>query len=115
MRFGKVLAVAIGAGLLIAGTPAVASAASGEFTYQYVDGDGNVQLGFLADPPSRECVTLPEVADTDASLPADSPRNFTDSTAVVFTGPDCDGDYFSLRPFKGYGSERLKLRSVLFS
>lgn len=66
------------------------------------------------DPPSRECVTLPEVEDPSTE-PAHSPRNRTDATATVFTGPHCTGDWFSLRPHVGHASERLKLRSVVFS
>ncbi|MFJ9849017.1 hypothetical protein [Streptomyces sp. NPDC101150] len=54
------------------------------------------------------------VALQHAAPPAHSPRNYTDATAVVFTGPDCTGNDFSLRPHGGHGSERLKLRSVLF-
>lgn len=115
MRLRTVLAASIGAGMLILAAPGVSSAASGGFEYRYIDADGVTLHGFLADPPSRECITLPEVADPDISAPADSPRNYTDVTAVVFTGPDCEGDYFSLRPYTGHGSERLKLRSVLFS
>ena len=115
MRVGKVLAALFGVGMLITATPGAASAATGGFSYRYVDTGGSVQRGFLADPPSAECITLPEVAEPDTTAPADSPLNFTDATAVVFTGPDCQGDYFSLRSVTGHGSERLKLRSVLFS
>jgi hypothetical protein len=115
MRLRTVLAASIGAGMLVLATPGASSAASGGFEYQYVDAYGSAQEGFLADPPSRECITLPEVADPYYSAPADSPRNYTNATAVVFTGPDCEGDYFSLRPYTGHGSERLKVRSVLFS
>lgn len=115
MRFRPVLAASIGAGMLVLATPGASSAASGGFEYRYFDAYGIVQEGFFADPPSLECITLPEVADPYISGPADSPRNYTDATAVVFTGPDCQGDYFSLRPYTGHGSERLKVRSVLFS
>ena len=114
-RLRAVLTLVLGAGLLVLAAPTMASAASGEFSYRFVDANGITQESLLLDPPSRECVTLPEVADPDATAPADSPRNRTDATAIVFTGPDCTGDYFSLRPLTGYGSERLKLRSVLFS
>lgn len=77
--------------------------------------DGSPRTATLDDPASGECHTLPEVANPAASSPAHSPRNRTDATAVVFTEPDCEGDWFSLRPHTGYGSERLKLRSVVFS
>lgn len=113
MRIRSVLAAALGGGVLVLAIPAAASAATGEFSYRFHD-DGMEQVNTLVDPPSRHCITLPEVAGPD-SRPADSPRNRTDSTATVFTGPDCTGDYFSLRPFTGYGSDRLKVRSVVFS
>ncbi|MFI6501468.1 hypothetical protein [Nonomuraea typhae] len=96
-------------------TVSPASAAVGEFQYTYVGLDGSPRIGLIDDPESRECITLPEVADPGASQPAHSPRNRTTSTAVVFTEPDCEGDYFPLRPLTGRGSERLKLRSVVFS
>ncbi|MEU9113661.1 hypothetical protein AB0D04_18250, partial [Streptomyces sp. NPDC048483] len=104
------VATAVGALALVLSAPASAHAATGPFTY-VVDGDPVLHL--LPNPPSGTCVPLPEVADPEVP-PAHSPRNFTDSTAVVFTGTDCTGDSFSLRPETGYGSERLKLRSVLF-
>ncbi|MFD7320426.1 hypothetical protein ACFV9D_04930 [Streptomyces sp. NPDC059875] len=104
---------ACGLAVLFAAAPS-ASAAEGEFSYVHNDPSGTPHLGFLADPPSGVCLTLPEVADP-WTTPAHSPRNHTDSTATVFTGPDCEGDYFSLRPHGGHASERLKLRSVMFS
>ncbi|MBR7839652.1 hypothetical protein KDL01_40750 [Actinospica durhamensis] len=114
-RLRNALALVIGTAMLVFALPGMASAASGGFSYHFVDADGIAQESVLLDPPSRECITLPEVADADTTLPADSPRNRTDATAIVFTEPGCAGDYFSLRPLTGYGSERLKLRSVLFS
>ena len=114
-RLRSALALTFGTAMLILGMPGMASAASGGFSYRFDDADGISQESVLFNPPSRECITLPEVADPDATLPADSPRNRTDATAIVFTEPDCEGAYFSLRPLTGYGSERLKLRSVLFS
>ncbi|MEY9928024.1 hypothetical protein ABH926_002658 [Catenulispora sp. GP43] len=120
MRVGKIVAAVFGAGMLIAATPVAANAANaagtatGGFSYRYIDAAGSAQQGLLMDPPSQECVTLPQVADPDTSAPADSPLNFTDAAAIVFTGPGCRGDSFRLQPFTGHGSERLKLRSVLF-
>lgn len=115
MRLRKTFAVALGTGMLVLAAPAIANAATGGFTYRFVDSYGITQESTLDSPPSRECITLPEVADPDTSDPADTPRNATNATAVVFTEPDCQGAYFSLRPLTGYGSERLKVRSVLFS
>ncbi|MFI9050725.1 hypothetical protein [Streptomyces sp. NPDC053427] len=104
-------ATAVSALALVLTLPASANAATGYFTY--VVDDTPMPL-VLIDPPSRECLTLPEVADPEVP-PAHSPRNGTDSTAVVFTNPDCTGNHFSLRPHTGHGSERLKVRSVVFS
>jgi hypothetical protein len=115
MRLRKAFAVTLGTGMFVLAAPTVANAATGDFGYRFVDSYGITQMSTLTDPPSRECITLPEVADPDTSAPADTPRNGTNATAVVFTEPDCQGDYFSLRPLTGHGSERLKLRSVLFS
>lgn len=115
MRLRSALALALGTGVLVLAAPTVASAATGAFSYRYSDADGFSSVNVLFDPPSRECITLPEVADPAASDPADSPRNRTDAVATAFTGPDCTGDQFDMRPYTGYGSDRLKLRSVLFS
>ncbi|GAA2637285.1 hypothetical protein [Streptomyces axinellae] len=113
MRLRHTLATGLGAVALALSAAAPAGAATGEFSYTY-DTPGGPRPALLVDPPSRECVTLPGLADP--RLPAaHSPRNRTDSTAVVFTGPDCTGDHFSLRPRTGHASERLKMRSVLFS
>ena len=95
--------------------PAVASAATGEFSYKHVDHHGYRQTVRLTDPASRECITLPHVGDEWATPPADSPHNDTDATATVFTGRHCDGERYTLRPFGGRAGERLKLRSVYFS
>ncbi|MFF7098156.1 hypothetical protein ACFY9A_38115 [Streptomyces rubradiris] len=44
-----------------------------------------------------------------------APKNLTDSTATVFLDADCEGDtYYTLRPGAG-ASDRLLLRSVVFS
>ncbi|MFE7788429.1 hypothetical protein [Streptomyces sp. NPDC057460] len=115
MRLRTTVAAALGALALVVTLPTSASATVGVFAYRYTGLDGTPQIAELVNPPSGECVTLPEVADPNSSNPADSPWNFTASTATVFTGPDCDGEDFSLRPFGGHASERLKLRSVVFS
>ncbi|MFE1560545.1 hypothetical protein ACFW6V_36860 [Streptomyces sp. NPDC058734] len=115
MRLRRASIAALGAFTLLLAVPSSASAAVGEFQYTYIGLDGQPHIRILLDPESRECVTLPEVADPDASQPAHSPRNRTTSTATVFTEPDCTGDWFTLRPLVGRGSERLKLRSVVFS
>ncbi|MGK4579330.1 hypothetical protein [Kitasatospora sp. HPMI-4] len=115
MRLRNAATAAAAALMLVLTVPASASAAQGEFTYRYIGPDGSSQVGRLIDPPSRECIDLPEVADRSSSEPADTPRNHTASTATVFEDADCKGDFFSLRPFTGHASDRLKLRSVVFS
>ncbi|WP_199812580.1 hypothetical protein [Streptomyces sp. NRRL S-337] len=108
------VATALGGLALAVALPASsAGAATGPFSYVYDDGTGP-RMGLLADPPSWVCITLPEVAD-EAVPPAHTPRNYTASTATVFAGADCTGDYFTLRPNGGHASERLKVRSVVFS
>lgn len=95
--------------------PGAAHAAGGTFSYSYTGLDGTPQTASLTDPPSHVCLTLPEVAAPDASAPAHTPRNGTDATATVFTDPDCEGAYFTLRANGGHASSSLKLRSVVFS
>ncbi|WP_327367638.1 hypothetical protein [Streptomyces sp. NBC_01217] len=114
MRLRSTVAAAFGALALIVTVPTSANAAWGEFRYTFSGLDGSPQVGILSDPPSRSCINLPEVADPGSSSPAHSPRNYTDSTAVVFSEADCEGDIFVLRPDGGHASERLKLRSVIF-
>ncbi|MFJ6569013.1 hypothetical protein ACIQNU_16455 [Streptomyces sp. NPDC091292] len=104
---------ACGLALLFAAAPS-ASAAEGRFTYVYNDPSGAPHLGGLVDPPSGVCITLREV-EHPWTTPAHSPRNDTDATAVVFSEANCEGDHFSLRPHGGHASERLKVRSVVFS
>ncbi|MGW7411945.1 hypothetical protein [Streptomyces sp. NPDC054863] len=115
MRFRSTAGAALGALALIVTLPTSASAAEGGFFYTYSGLDGSPRTGILTDPPSYECVTLPEVGNPSASSPAHSPRNHTDEYATAFTGPHCDGASFTMRPDGGHASERLKLRSVLFT
>ncbi|MWA15668.1 hypothetical protein [Streptomyces sp. BA2] len=115
MRLRHSLAAAAGAAVLILTVPGSAYAAEGDFRYTYIDSDGEEEQATLHDPNSGECVTLPEAAQEYHQPPAHSPKNRTDSFAIVFTNADCSGDTFTLRPHTGGASERLKLRSVLFS
>ncbi len=114
LRLRQAAAAAAASLALLLTLPGSAHAAVGEFRYTYLDDFGNRTAGVLVDPDSRTCVTLPEVADPDTTEPAFAPQNLTGSTVTMFTGPDCDGDYYSLRP-GGRASDRLKLRSALFS
>jgi len=115
MRIRNAFAVAVGAGLLIAAVPAVANAATGDFSYRYLSADDQWHEAHLADPASRDCITLPQAADENATAPADTPRNRTNATATVFAGVDCTGEWFTLKPLTGRAGERLKVRSVIFS
>ncbi|WP_405427934.1 hypothetical protein [Streptomyces erythrochromogenes] len=115
MRLRHAAVAAFGAFTLLLSIPSSASAAVGEFQYRYTGSDGRTHLGILLDPESGECHILPEVDNPETTQPAHSPRNLTTSTATVFTDTDCSGDWFTLRPLTGRGSERLKLRSVVFS
>ncbi|MFE6843779.1 hypothetical protein [Streptomyces sp. NPDC057686] len=114
MRLRTAVVAAAGALTLLVAVPGSASAATGEFEYSYVGLDGQPRQERFSDPEDYTCVVIPEVADPNSSEPAFSPRNRTDAHARVFTGADCTGDHFDLRPFTGYGSARLKLRSVVF-
>ncbi|MGW5865293.1 hypothetical protein ACWFRJ_24310 [Streptomyces sp. NPDC055239] len=115
MRLRHSLTAATGAAVLILTVPGSAYAADGDFSYTYVSSAGNEGWVTLHDPAGGECITLPEAAQEYTQPPAHSPKNRTDSYAVVFTNADCSGDNFTLRPYTGGASERLKLRSVLFS
>ncbi|MCL7495654.1 hypothetical protein OG754_18795 [Streptomyces decoyicus] len=115
MRLRHTVVTAIGTLALALALPtASAGAATGPFTYVYTDSTGNPHVGLLSDPPSRACLSLPEVTDPSVQ-PAHTPKNYTSSVATVFAGPHCTGDYFSLRPNGGHGSDRLKVRSVVFA
>ncbi|GAA1235332.1 hypothetical protein GCM10009665_26870 [Kitasatospora nipponensis] len=107
------MAAALGALTLVLAIPGSASAATGDFLYQYKDKLGTVTPGALADPQSGVCLNLPELLSDGE--PAFSPSNFTDATATVFAEADCDGDtYYVMNPGKKLGSAP-KLRSVIFS
>ncbi|MEU5163164.1 hypothetical protein AB0G74_26650 [Streptomyces sp. NPDC020875] len=112
MRLRSTCAV-LGAALLLAAVPGSASAATGQFRYDYVTVEGYEATGFLNDPPSGECLDLPGVGPENPR-PGDSPKNRTDAWATVFAGSGCTGDWFRLRPHTGGASERLKVRSVVF-
>ncbi|WP_330172228.1 hypothetical protein OG875_00685 [Streptomyces sp. NBC_01498] len=112
MRLRTSVAATVGALALVITLPSSAGAAEGAFTYQHLNQAGMERIAGLMDPQSRECITLPEVRD---GAPAHSPRNHTNATATVFAGVDCEGPHFSLRPNGGHASERLKVRSVVFS
>ncbi|POG44946.1 hypothetical protein BV881_24240 [Streptomyces sp. ZL-24] len=108
MRLRHSLAAAVGALLITVSVPNSASAATGEFLYR------GPLLGShsLDDPNSGECVNIPEATNL---LPAQSPRNFTTSTATIFLDFDCDGDTFTVLSPGQTGGLLVKFRSVVFS
>ncbi len=114
MRLRTAVAAVTGAFAIATTIPGPANAAEGMFLYLYQGKSGSHRPGALLNPPSRGCVDIPEVTRMDVPA-AHTPHNRTDSTAVVFTEPGCEGDYYVLRPNGGSASERLKLRSVSFS
>ncbi|MFF0217360.1 hypothetical protein [Streptomyces vinaceus] len=108
MRLRNATIAALGALTLLLAVPNSASAATGEFRYQF----GTGADGSLLDPESGVCINLPEASETET---ARAPQNLTTSTATVFLELDCDGDtYFTMPPGKKLG-DRLQLRSVVFS
>lgn len=114
MRLRQTLAAAAGATVLLLSVPGSAYAADGDFSYTYSDSSGAEEQATLHDPASRRCITLPQAAQEYSQPPAHSPRNRTDTFAIVFTNADCSGDEYTLRPHTGVAGERLKFRSVIF-
>ncbi|MFJ8767013.1 hypothetical protein [Streptomyces clavifer] len=114
MRLRHHVAAALGALTLVVTLPNAASAATGQFRYTYETSEGYEAVGFLNNPRSGECVSL-SGAGLDALPPAYAPKNLTNATATVFLAADCEGDvFYTLRPGGG-ASERLEVRSVVFS
>ncbi|WP_437107619.1 hypothetical protein [Streptomyces flaveolus] len=100
--------------VLLLAAPGPASAATGQFRYTYTTADGYEAVGFLNNPPSGHCINLQGPASEPGSA-SRAPKNRTDATATVFLDADCEGDiYYTLPPGSG-ASDRLLLRSVVFS
>ncbi|MGW2679186.1 hypothetical protein [Streptomyces sp. NPDC001436] len=105
---------AVTAAVLLVAVPGSATAATGQFRYSYTTADGYEAVGFLRDPDSGQCINLTPPASEPGSA-SRAPKNHTDATATVFLGTDCEGDtYYVLPPGKG-ASDRLLVRSVIFS
>ncbi|MEV7802818.1 hypothetical protein AB0O28_07705 [Microbispora sp. NPDC088329] len=114
MRLHSAVAAAGGALMLVLAVPGSASAATGQFRYSYKTADGYDAIGFFNDPESGRCIDI-KGAGSDGTSAAYAPKNLTDSTATVFLDAGCMGDvFYSLRPGAG-ASERLLVRSVVFS
>ncbi|NRQ31199.1 hypothetical protein HII36_05030 [Nonomuraea sp. NN258] len=113
MRFRSALTAAGAVALALAVT-LPAAAATGQFRYTYRTWHGSEVIGFLTDPLSGKCIDLP-MAGANGGDAAYAPKNLTKSTATVFLNADCTGDvYYTLRPGGG-ASNRLLVRSVVFS
>ncbi|WP_431043764.1 hypothetical protein ACQUSR_18990 [Streptomyces sp. P1-3] len=113
MRFRNVVTVsaaALALGLSMSGS---ASAADGEFIYSYTAEDNTERHALLVDPPSGECINLPEVQGADMD-PADTPLNRTTTSVKVFADQGCQGTAYLIRPNGTGGTHRLKMRSVQF-
>ncbi|MEU5092009.1 hypothetical protein [Streptomyces sp. NPDC021356] len=105
---------AAGALVLLVAVPGSASAATGQFRYSYTTAEGYEAVGFLNNPDSGTCINLTPPGSAPGSA-SRAPKNRTDATATVFLDSDCEGDvYYTLRPGAG-ASDRLLLRSVVFS
>ncbi|MFF7813389.1 hypothetical protein ACF1E9_12865 [Streptomyces roseolus] len=114
MRLRSTLASAAGAALLLLTAPGSASAAEGQFRYTYRTADGYEAVGFLNNPQSGTCIDI-QGPGSEPGSPAYAPKNRTDATAVVFLEANCQGDaFYALRPGGG-ASDRLLVRSVVFS
>ncbi|MCX4451227.1 hypothetical protein [Streptomyces sp. NBC_01789] len=114
MRLRSSLTSVLGAALLaVSVSAAPASAATGQFRYDYLTVEGYEASGFLNNPADDVCVNLPGVGRENPEA-GHSPKNRTDKWATVFSEPDCSGDSFRLRPLTGGAGERLKVRSVIF-
>ncbi|WP_327710264.1 hypothetical protein OG912_18105 [Streptomyces sp. NBC_00464] len=114
MRLRSAMAASAGALLLLLATPGSALAAEGQFRYTYMTSDGYEAVGFLNDPDGGTCINLQGPGSEPGSA-AYAPKNRTDATATVFLDEDCSGGaYYTLRPGGG-ASDRLLVRSVVFS
>ncbi|MGW2788138.1 hypothetical protein ACWC3X_44510 [Streptomyces populi] len=100
--------------VLLVAAPGSACAATGQFRYTYTTADGYDAVGFLNNPTSGQCINLPAPAATPGTA-SRAPQNRTDATATVFLDADCAGDTYYTLPAGTGASDRLLLRSVVFS
>ncbi|MBV2155274.1 hypothetical protein [Kitasatospora sp. SUK 42] len=107
MRLRNAVLAAVSAVALVLAVPMSANAAQGDFRYKY----GFGHTSGLFNPPSGPCIDIPEATEEE---PAFAPENLTRSTATVFLDFDCEGEHYVVNPGKKF-SDRLKLRSVVFS
>ncbi|MGW0520300.1 hypothetical protein [Crossiella sp. NPDC003009] len=106
------LTVASACAVGLAAAPA-ASAAEGEFSFQYHDADGVLLETKVANPASYECHEVTDFATTVAGY-AFTPVNRTGSAVVLFKDPNCAGAAYRLNA-GSQATESLKFRSARFS
>lgn len=95
MRIRKALAaVACAIGVAMS-CPTSAHAVDGYFAYHTYEGEKT-----LVDPPTGECINLPEVQDPGVP-PAIFAFNGTPTEANVYAGSDCQGPNLVVQPFAG--------------
>ncbi|MFF7154972.1 hypothetical protein [Streptomyces sp. NPDC008139] len=110
----RTAAVALTTSLLAAATclpDGSAAAATGRFSYTFMTRQGPL-TSVLTDPPSGQCLVLPEVIGPRAYGAAYAPWNETGETVRVYTGADCTGGYATLRPHSRRAPEQVTLRAV---
>ncbi|MFE9454402.1 hypothetical protein [Streptomyces sp. NPDC006739] len=100
--------------VLLVAVPGSASAATGQFRYSYTTAEGYEATGFLNNPVSGKCINLPAPGSAPGS-PSRAPKNRTDATATVFLDAGCEGDTYYILPQGAGASDRLLVRSVVFS
>ncbi|GHI10098.1 hypothetical protein AQI88_41070 [Streptomyces cellostaticus] len=117
MKLRRVASTAVAALALVLMLPDGAHAATGTFTYEAYDKEGDADARFaLTDPANVDttpCHTLPQTP-SDKDPYADKPQNNTDQYAHVFELPNCTGEEHVLKPHGAIQSRDVHLRSVYF-
>ncbi|MFJ6756674.1 MULTISPECIES: hypothetical protein [unclassified Streptomyces] len=113
MKLRNAAAAALAAFALALSLPGSALAATGHFSYKYVDDLGQEQTLVLTDPHSGKCINLRAVG-SDALLPGYGPHNRTDTPVIVYKGADCTGSEYRLRANGNPARDDLEVRSVRF-
>ncbi|MEU9165847.1 hypothetical protein AB0D29_36935 [Streptomyces sp. NPDC048424] len=113
MKLRNAAATAVAAFALVLSLPTSALAATGDFSYKYVDGFGLEHKVVLHDPHSGKCINLYAVGD-DEVQPGYGPHNRTDAAVIVYKGANCAGAEYRLRANGNPARDDLEVRSVKF-
>ncbi|WP_327416021.1 hypothetical protein [Streptomyces sp. NBC_01233] len=113
MKLRNAAAAAVAAFALTLSLSGSALAATGDFSYKYVDGLGHEQKIVLHDPHSGKCVNLYAVG-SDEVQPGYGPHNQTDAAVIVYKGANCTGPEYRLRANGNPARDDLEVRSVTF-